>query len=82
MFYVPSCVELGGEYVLHHLLLVYNLRHPTGEESEGVGYPVELPHLTPLVAEQNKGQAMLLGESLVGPYRVGAYPYHLGFQFL
>jgi hypothetical protein len=68
--------------VLHHPLLVYDVCHPIGEESEGIGYPVELPHLTPLVAEQNKGQAMLLGESLVGPYRAGAYPYHLGFQFL
>ena len=66
----------------HHPLLVYDVRHPTGEESQGVGYPVERPDLTPLVAEQDEGQAVLLSESLMRPYRVAAYPYHLGFQFV
>src|SRR3712207_2560123 len=75
LFYVPGHAQLGGEDVPHHPLLVYDVRHPTGEESESVGHPVELPYLAPFVAEQDKGQAVLLDEPLVGPHGIRTYPY-------
>jgi len=79
LFYVPGYAQLGGEYVPHHPLLIYDVRHPTREESEGIGHPIELPHLASLIAQQDEGQAVLLDEPLVRPHEIRAYPYHLGF---
>jgi hypothetical protein len=82
MFYVPGYTQLGREDVPHHPLLVYDIRHPTGEKSEGVGHPVAFPHLAPLVAEQDEGQAVFLGEPLVRLHGIRTYPYHLGSELL
>ena len=57
--------KLRGEYVSHNALLVYNVRHPTGEEAQGTWYPVEFSYLAPLIAEQGKGQIVLCGEAFV-----------------
>ena len=47
--------KLGGEDMLHHTLLVYNVGHPTREETEGPRHPVQRPHLSAFVAEQGEG---------------------------
>ena len=70
---MPGYAELGGEDVSYHAFLVYDVRYPTWEESEGVGHPVELPHLAPLVAEQDEGQAVLLDKPLMRLYVIRAY---------
>jgi hypothetical protein len=38
--HMPLHAKLRGEDVPHHALTVYDVRHPTGEETEGLGHPV------------------------------------------
>src|SRR4028119_86675 len=66
--------NLRGEDVPHNTLLVYDVRHPAGEETQGTRRPVERPHLATLVAEQGEGQIVLRTEASVRPHGVGAYP--------
>jgi len=42
---------LKGEDVPHHAIFVYDVRDPTGKETEGLGHPVLPPDVTALVAE-------------------------------
>ena len=64
----------------HNTLLIYDVSHPTGEEAEGVGNPVESPDPSSLVAEQGEGQIVLCSEALVRFYGIGTYPYDLGIE--
>ena len=72
--------KLGGEDVSHNTLLIYDVSHPTGEEAEGVGNPVESPDPSSLVAEQGEGQMVFCSEALVRFYGIGTYPYDLGIE--
>jgi hypothetical protein len=77
---VPFHADLGGEDVPHNARFVHHVRHPAGEQTEGVWHPIELPDLTPLVAEQGEGEIVFLREGLVRFDRVGANTDDLGIE--
>ena len=64
----------------HDSFPVYDVSHPTGEESQGVRNAIELPHLPALVAQEGERQGVLCGETTVRTYRIRAYPDDLGVE--
>jgi hypothetical protein len=52
--YVVDEPELGREDVLHDTVPIYYVSYPTGEDTQGIGYPVETSDLTSFIAEQGE----------------------------
>ena len=63
-----------------YALLVNYVRHPTGEETEGVGNAIQLPDLASLVAEQGEREPVPFCKATVRLHRVRANPYNLGIE--
>jgi hypothetical protein len=59
LLYVLLHAKLRGEDVPYNAFLVYNVRNPTGKESEGVGNTIEPSYLPSLIAEQGKREIVL-----------------------
>src|SRR5215211_1692147 len=72
--------KVRGENVPDYALLVNYVRHPTGEETKGVGNSIQLPDLASLVAEQGEGEAVLFCKAPVRLHGVRANPYNLGIE--
>jgi hypothetical protein len=77
---MPFGIELRGEHMPDYALLVYNIGHPTREQTKGVGNTIQLPDLASLVAEQGEREAVFSCKAPVRLHRVGANPYNLGIE--
>jgi hypothetical protein len=48
--YVVDEPKLGGEDVPHDAVPIYYVSYSSGEETQGIGYPVQLSDLTSFIA--------------------------------